>query len=164
MPGQVLVDVSSIVVARRSPGASSRMASERLVWRDRYRRGAWNAVDMGYIMALFVIVVLNLLDITITLIHTSNVGWEAEANLLIRHVAESAGEGVVVLFKLALVGAALGIMWYLFRRSRHAVAVARDRSGYKQAVMVHGVILAGTSFLLLFYVWVVLHNVGVVWG
>lgn len=163
-PGPVIVDVSSLIVARRvgeRPGSAS---TRRLEWRDRMGRGSWTAMDMGYILALFAIVTLNLLDITITLIHTGMHGWETEGNPLIRFIAENVGVAVVVVFKLALVGVALVIMWYVYRRARHAIAVARDRSLHRQAFLVQSVVATATLVLVAFYVWVVQHNVGVVWG
>ncbi len=163
-PGPVLVDVSSLVVSRRKEAASETARTERLVWRDRAGRGAWSTMDGAYLMALFAIVGLNLLDITITLIHTSAVGWEAEGNLLIRFIAETGGVLVAVGFKLALVAVALATMWYLFRRTSHSIAVARDRKARNRVVGVQRVIAAGTLLLVAFYVWVVQHNIQVVWG
>jgi hypothetical protein len=87
-----------------------------------------------------------------------------EANPLIRVIAQTAGEVVVVVFKLALVGTALAIMWYLFRRTRHALSLARDRSDYSRAMKIQIVIGVGTMALVAFYVWVIQHNVRVVWG
>lgn len=163
-PGPIVVDVSSLVVARRREAASETARAERLVWRDRAGRGSWSTMDGAYLMALFAIVGLNLLDITITLIHTSAVGWEAEGNLLIKFIAETGGVAAAVAFKLALVGVALALMWYLFRRTSHSIQVARDAKARSRVVAVQWVIAGGTLLLIAFYVWVVQHNINVVWG
>lgn len=162
--GPDLVDVSSLIVARRSKPSSERAAAQRLVWRDRMGHGSWSAMDTGYLLALFVIGTLNLLDITITLIYTGAHGWVVEGNPLIRSLAESGGEFAAVGFKLALVAVALTVMWVLFRRTRHALAIARSRAHHVQAKRVQGVIATGTLMVLMFYVWVVQHNVRIVFG
>ncbi len=121
-------------------------------------------MDTGYLLALFAIATLNLLDITITLIYTGANGWVVEGNPLIRSLAETGGEFAAVAFKLALVTLALSVMWALFRRTRHALALARSADHHTRAMRVQKVIASGTFVVLLFYVWVVQHNVRIVFG
>jgi hypothetical protein len=159
-----VVEATSLVVARQRPGERRRVREERAKWRARYGRGHWTAMDLGFLTLLFGITMLNVLDIAITLFHTGNHGWGVEGNPLIRVLAESGGEVTAVFFKLALIALALTVMWRLYRLAGFSLSAARHKEGSQRATAVHRVQITATLVLLALYLWVVQHNLRIVWS
>ena len=95
-PTSRLVCETSAVLVARHPAKRPRtpLSETRLAWRQRNGRAGWSGFDLGFASSLVAIFLLNLLDITVTLVHTGRVGWVAEANGLIRFMAESGGAWV----------------------------------------------------------------------
>lgn len=121
-------------------------------------------MDLVFLTLLFGITVLNLLDIAITLLHTSAHGWVVEGNPFIRGIAEGQGASVAVLVKLGLIAVALAVMWRLYRSAGFSLAAARHAEGTRRALLVHRVQLVTTVALLGLYGWVVQNNLRIVWG
>lgn len=156
----VLVDQTAVLFARRSGPRRTRHAYEvRQAWRLKQRRLGWTRLDVVFWLALFVIFILNVADITITLLHIANTGWEAEGNPLIRMLAETGSASFVVVMKLGIILGAMWLLWYLYRQTAIAMATARDVPGRRRANMVFRTQIGATLFLMGLYTWIIQNNV-----
>ena len=160
----VVLEQTSVLFARRQGPPRTRHAYEvRTALRAKQGRFAWTALDIGFLGVLFTIFILNMLDITITLIHIGNVGWIAEGNPIIRVIAERGAAGLAVLFKVVIILGSMWIMWHLYRQTQIAMATARGADARRRAVFVFRSQLVATGVLLALYTWIIQNNVRIAW-
>ena len=155
---------SAVLVARRNGTPRTRHALEaRAEWRHKLGRTGWTATDVVFGASLFAIFMLNMLDITITLIHISAAGWIAEGNPLIRTLALAGGALLPTLFKIIVIVTSMTIMWQLYRRTQLAMATARTRDAHNRARIILRTQVAATAFLFMLYAFVIQNNVVITW-
>lgn len=160
----VLVEQSAVLFARRAGPTRKRHAYElRTALRMKHRRAGWTPFDIGFVVALFVLFVLNMMDITITLIHIGNAGWIAEGNPLIRNMAERGTDLAPVVFKIVVISGASAIMWRLYRQTTVAMWTARTSVDRRRAQFVFRSQLIATGILLALYTWIIQNNVRITW-
>lgn len=164
-PGeQVLVEQTAVLFARRTGPARKRHAYDvRAAWRLKQGRIPLTRLDIAFLFSLFVIFVLNVADITITLIHIANAGWEAEGNPLIRTIAEQASPAIVVAFKLGIIIGSMWLLWFLYRQTVVAMSTARDDVGRRKANFVFRTQIGATLFLMGLYTWIIQNNLRITW-
>lgn len=157
-------ETSAVLVARRDGRPRTRHAlEERAMWRHKLGRTGWTSMDVVFGTSLFAIFMLNMLDITITLIHISAAGWIAEGNPLIRGLAAVGGAMLPTAFKLVVVVASMTIMWQLYRRTQIAMATARTREARDRARFILRTQVGATAFLFLLYAFIIQNNVIITW-
>lgn len=162
---EFVCETSAVLFARRDSTPRTRHALDaRVAWLNAIGRGSWTAADVVFMTALFAIFLLNMLDITITLIHIAAVGWAAEGNPLVRSLAEFGGAILPTTFKVIIISTAMYVMWRLYRETQTAMSSARTVTARRRAVFVLRAQMVSTTALFLLYAWIIQNNARITWG
>ncbi|MBW3582854.1 MAG: hypothetical protein KY455_07120 [Euryarchaeota archaeon] len=157
-----LLEASDLLVAKRRRHDGTTTSRTWVGDRRKSTNVGWTWADLLFLGTLNLIVLANGMDLVLTLVHISNVGWAAEGNPFARMVGESAGPLVFTLVKVLAVGVTIPVQWYLYRQVKYALATARSPRESVPAQMSLRVMFLGTGFLFALYFWVVQNNVRVI--
>lgn len=128
----LLVDREVLLLGRVSRGAGSwEERTGRLRWftRKRPHHDAFTSRSFGFMLLLFLFVMLNMLDALTTVAGTSRLGWGAEANPIMRWVGAQWGAWGFMVYKSMGVGLVTTSLWLMHRGFSRAARAARGARG-----------------------------------
>lgn len=116
----------------------------------------------AYLLSLFLLWVLNLIDLALTVHWTGQVGWGAEGNLKMRSIALLFGPLGFIVYKTLLMTIVVLVLWWLYRRFETEALRVRKNWQLVALDWMRRLGVTLTLVLIGFYVWVLANNLRII--
>lgn len=134
----------------------------RWVTRGRPHHDAFTVRSLGFCGLLFLFVVLNAMDAVTTVYGIHRLGWEAEANMILRGIGGRFGATGFLVYKTTIVGLVVTGLWFMHRGFSRAVEAARSPEPRRMFSLWLLAVEGAAVALVVLFAWAVVNNFRIV--